>query len=79
MKTYYQPSGLHSGLEFLISRHWTAEQAMAIVELLDDLQDRIMAHYQLPIIELMWVRDGTPKSKGIDDHITQGDEKEIPF
>lgn len=79
MKTVYQPSGLHNGLAFLINSHWTAEQAMAIVELLDDLRDRIMAHYQLPIMELMWERYGTPEDKDVDDHTAQGDEEEIPF
>ena len=79
MKTYYQPSGLQTGLEFLISSHWTAEQAMAVVELLDDLRDRIMTHYQLPIMELTWELYGTPEDEGVDDHTAQGDEEEIPF
>ena len=79
MKTYYQPSGLHSGLELLISSHWTAEQAMAVVELLDDLRDRIMAHYQLPIMELRHELYGTPEDEGVDDNTAQGDEEEIPF
>jgi hypothetical protein len=79
MKTYYQPSGLHCGLEFLIDSHWTAEQAMAVVELLDDLRDRIIAHYQLPIMELRRELYGTPEDEGVDDNTTQGDEEEIPF
>ena len=53
MKTYHQPSGLTKGLEFLITCEWTPEQALAVVELLSDLQDRILAHYQLPILALM--------------------------
>ena len=32
---------------------WTPEQALAVVELLDDLRDRIFEHYQLPIKELI--------------------------
>jgi len=39
MKNYHQPSGLDSGLDFLISTDWTPEQAWAVVELLDDLRD----------------------------------------
>jgi len=53
MKTYHQPSGLSKGLDFLIACDWTPEQALAVVELLDDLRDRILRHYQLPIMELM--------------------------
>jgi hypothetical protein len=36
MKTYHQPSGLTTGLDFLIDSDWTPEQALAVVELLDD-------------------------------------------
>ena len=53
MKTYHQPSGLTKGLDFLIACDWTPEQALAVVELLDDLRDRILLYYQLPIMELM--------------------------
>ena len=53
MKTFHQPSGLTKGLDFLIACDWTPEQALAVVELLDDLRDRILLHYQLPIMELM--------------------------
>ena len=53
MKMVHQPSGLTKGLDFLIACDWTPEQALAVVELLDDLRDRILLHYQLPIMELM--------------------------
>jgi len=53
MKNYHPPSGLISGLELLISKEWTPEQAWAVIELLDDLRDRIWCHYQLPIQELL--------------------------
>jgi len=32
---------------------WTAEQALAVFDLLDDLRDRIWAHYELQLRELM--------------------------
>ena len=32
---------------------WTAEQALAVFDLLDDLRDRIWAHYELPLRDLM--------------------------
>lgn len=53
MKMVHPPSGLTKGLDFLIACDWTPEQALAVVELLDDLRDRILLHYQLPIRELM--------------------------
>jgi hypothetical protein len=53
MNNYQQPSGLTIGLGFLIDDNWTAEQAWAVVELLDDLRGRIMSHYLIPIQELL--------------------------
>ena len=50
MKTYHLPSGLHHGLDFLICPDWTPEQAMAVIELLEDLRDRIWAHYELQLL-----------------------------
>ena len=48
MKNYHQPSGLNIGLDFLISSDWTPEQAWAVVELSDDLRDKILNHYLAP-------------------------------
>lgn len=46
MKSHHQPSGLHHGLPLFIDAHWSPEQAMAVIELLDDLRDRIWMHYE---------------------------------
>lgn len=46
------PSGLTQALPFLIAADWTPEQAQAVVELLDDLRDRIWSHYQIPLYDL---------------------------
>jgi hypothetical protein len=46
VKSYHPPSGLRRGLEFLIDPNWSPEQALAVIELLDDLRDRIGAHYE---------------------------------
>lgn len=62
------PSGLKQGLPFLISADWTAEQALAVFELLDDLRELIWEHYQLPLQELIreqrssdpWVNNDDP-------------------
>jgi len=59
MKNYYQPSGLNNGLDFLIDKNWTPEQALAVFELLDDLRERIFNHYQIPIQELLKEERGT--------------------
>ena len=47
---HHQPSGLQHGLNLLIDRHWSPEQLLAVVELLDDLRDRIWTHYQSVLI-----------------------------
>jgi hypothetical protein len=78
MKTYHQPSGLTQGLDFLIDSDWSPEQALAVVELLDDLRDRILLHYQIPIMELM------REERGIDpfDNLDTPDiwrENGLPF
>ena len=67
MKTYHQPSGLTIGLDFLIDSDWTPEQALAVVELLDDLKDRILLHYQLPIMELLREERGIDPLDDLDD------------
>lgn len=46
MSRIHQPSGLQRGIDVLIDRHWSPEQAMAVVELLDDLRECIWAHYE---------------------------------
>jgi hypothetical protein len=51
MKPYPLPSGLGSGLDFLICADWTPDQALAVVELLEDLRDRIWAHYDLALFD----------------------------
>ena len=66
MNTYHQPSGLTKGLDFLIACDWTPEQALAVVELLDDLKDRILLHYQLPIRELMREERGIDRFDDLD-------------
>ena len=45
MNRIHPPSGLQREIEVLIDPHWSPEQAMAVIELLDDLRDRIWAHY----------------------------------
>ncbi len=49
MKLYHPPSGLHDGLDLLIDSRWSPDQALAVIELLDDLRDRIWAHYEVAL------------------------------
>ena len=53
MKNLHLPSGLATGIPFILPDHWSAEQALAVVELLDDLRHQIWAHYHLPLLELV--------------------------
>ena len=51
MKRHHPPSGLQRGLELLIDPEWSPDQALAVVELLDDLRDRIWSHYELALLQ----------------------------
>lgn len=45
----HQPSGLRRGLSLYIDANWTPEQAVAVFDLLTDLQDLVCSHYNLVI------------------------------
>lgn len=49
--TFHQPSGITQGLPLFIDANWTPAQAWAVIELLDDLRDRLLAHYKLALAE----------------------------
>ncbi|MDP3638693.1 MAG: hypothetical protein Q8R51_15040 [Azonexus sp.] len=51
MKSLHQPSGLDQGLPLFIDPYWSPEQAMAVIELLDDLRDRIWTHYESVLLD----------------------------
>jgi len=38
-------------IPFAIPAYWTPEQALAVVELLDDLRELILAHYNMQLID----------------------------
>ena len=44
--------GLPSPRPLAIPSHWTPEQAQAVIELLDDLRERIAVYYLFELIEL---------------------------
>jgi hypothetical protein len=41
-----------------IPAYWTPEQAQAVIELLDDLRERIWAHYQIQLVDLYQEQQG---------------------
>jgi len=45
-------AGLPLTIPLAIPAYWTPEQAQAVIELLDDLRERILLHYQLQLTEL---------------------------
>lgn len=47
------PSGLQRGLPLIVSADWSAEEALAVFELLNDLREVIWDHYQIPIQALL--------------------------
>ena len=44
-------TGLPLSIPLEIPATWTPEQALAIVELLDDLRDKIWAHYDVQLLD----------------------------
>ena len=49
VKRHHQPSCLHRCLELLIDPDWSRDQTLSVIELLDDLRDRIWALYELAL------------------------------
>ena len=72
MKKWHQPSGLSSGLAFKVDANWTPEQALAVWELLDDLRDRVGAHYGAVMQNLM--REQRVTHQPLDDF-----DQDLPF
>ena len=40
-------------IPFDIPAYWTPEEALAVIELLDDLRERIRAHYDVRLLDLI--------------------------
>lgn len=67
MKRHHQPSGLHQGIELLIDPNWSPDQALAVIELLDDLRDRIWSHYELALLTKLREERGNHRHVPISD------------
>jgi hypothetical protein len=75
MKPPRLPSGRQRGISFILPDDWTPEQALAVVELLDDLRERIWAHYQIPLHE--FIREQSMPQAPADD--SAADTRDPPF
>ncbi|MCX5545639.1 hypothetical protein M3A49_40540 [Paraburkholderia sp. CNPSo 3076] len=64
------PSGITSGLDFPIPDNWTADQALAVIELIDDLRERICMHYQFALHERLHEQRAPP----VIPHPSNGDD-----
>jgi len=60
-------NGLPLTIPFKIPAYWTPEQAFAVVELLDDLRDRIWAHYSTQLLDQYREQYGPADSHRTDD------------
>ena len=70
MKRLHLPSGITHGLDFLIPENWSPDQALAVVELIDDLRERICMHYQFALHELLHEQRAPP----VIPHLSDGDD-----
>lgn len=70
MTIHHQPSGLKHGLSLFIDPNWSPAQAMAVIELLDDLRDLIWAHHEVAL-----------HNQYREEHITRSDlpVTDLPF
>ena len=74
MKPWLLPSGLQQGIALIIHKDWSTEQAVAVVELLGDLQEVICRHYQPQLQEFMRQdRDAGPNA------YSDINEDDVPF
>jgi hypothetical protein len=67
MTRLHLPSGTTGGLDFLIPDDWSADQALAVVELIDDLRERICMHYQVRLHELQREQRVPPVNPHLND------------
>jgi hypothetical protein len=75
MKPWHLPSGRQRGIPFLLPDDWSPEQALAVLELLDDLREVLWARYQIRVQELL-VDDFC---NGPGSGSESGDEDDPPF
>jgi hypothetical protein len=71
------PTLTHFTIPFAIPAYWPPEQALAVVELLDDLRELIWAHYGMQVIdevrEQHMPEDGGPENRGPQNRASSND------
>ena len=75
MKPWLLPSGRQRGIPFLLPDDWSPEQALAVLELLDDLREVLWARYQIRVRELL----AEDYSTGMESDSCSIDEDDPPF
>ena len=79
MKPWLLPSGLQRGIPFIIPDDWSPEQALAVVELLDDLRHIICERYQHQLHDLLRERRCTKVASQFDSQSDSIRESDPPF
>ena len=59
-------TGLPLSISLEIPATWTPEQALAVVELLDDLRDKIWTHYDVQLLD-EYREQYRPPSRSLDN------------
>ena len=73
MRHLHLPSGIAQGIPLLIDAQWSPEQAMAVVELLDDLREQIWRHYELQLF-LLYREDRIQENISPGNHHLESDD-----
>jgi hypothetical protein len=67
--------GLPLTINFEIPACWTPEQALAVFELLDDLREKIGAHYSVQLFEISRQQHLNASTDGADDADIEVDDQ----
>ena len=68
MKRWHLPSGLQQRIPFILAKDWTPVQAVAVVDLRDDLREVIYRHYHPQILEFMRQNRSTKFDSRVDKY-----------
>lgn len=64
--------GLPTDIPFALPATWSPEQALAVIELLDDLRERLWQHYDIALHEI--IREQRGDAPDTDDHAIHIDD-----
>lgn len=69
------PQRTVAAMPMILPTDWSPEQAVAVFEILDELRERVWAHYGLQIQQVLRGQQRTA-AQGAEDNI---DEADVPF